>query len=108
MQNELDKLEQYLKDNGYHFHRIDRPCQFPYPKAAKIPKGFGETHQIVVFDEKGCRLWDAICHWGSYGYEEGLLEIYGNIVTEDAEDLVEGYLTAQDVIDRLERKHGNN
>ena len=48
-------------------------------------------------------MWDAICQQGSYGYEDGLLEICGDIV-ETKDDIVEGYLTAQDVIERIERR----
>lgn len=44
--------------------------------------------------------WDAICHQYSYGGKQGLLEIMGSIVRVD-DDTVEGYLTAQDIIDRL-------
>ena len=40
-------------------------------------------------------------HNGSYGYEKGLLEIYGSIVWPCG-DSVEGYLTAADVIERIE------
>lgn len=86
---ELDKLEKYLKDNGIKYDRNDR-------------KGTDETmdfHQIVVFDEDN-PIWDAVCHMGSYGYEEGLLEIMGSIVK--IEDHVEGWLTADDIIKRLE------
>ena len=46
-------------------------------------------------------LWDVICQEGSYGYRDGLLEAYGDIV--EADDVVEGYLTAQDVIERIEK-----
>ena len=56
--------------------------------------------QIVVYSE-GERLWDAVCHNGSYGHEDGLLEIMGAIVKEDAGDDVEGWLTADDVIERV-------
>lgn len=54
--------------------------------------------------------WDAICHYGSYGYEDGLLEIYGELVTEDDDDSVVGYLTAADVVKRVEAwlKRGKN
>ena len=43
---------------------------------------------------------DVICHAGSYGYEEGLLEIMG-LVDEDHGDDVEGYLTAREVLRRI-------
>ena len=55
--------------------------------------------QIIVYSEDE-RLWDAVCHSGSYGHENGLLEIMGAIVKEDVGDDVEGWLTADDVIER--------
>ena len=87
--SELDKLAEYLKEHDYDCERIDAI----YSEDLCM-------HQIVVYKDFK-RSWDAICHTGSYGYEEGLLEIMGDIVTGD--DAVEGYLTAQDIIDRLEK-----
>ena len=51
---------------------------------------------IIVLDDNDNRIWDAICHSGSYGHEKLSLEIMGNIVnkTLSGEDDVEGYLTA--------------
>ena len=46
--------------------------------------------------------WDAICHDYSYGHENDLLEIMGVIVSEDAGDSVEGYLTAAEVLERID------
>ena len=43
---------------------------------------------------------DAICHQYSYGHEKGLLEIMG--LVDDDEDSVEGYLTAQQVFDKIQ------
>ena len=90
--SELDKLQTYLENNGYKFKRIDTPAP-------------GETHQIVVYGKEDQIAWDAICFRGSYGYEAGLLEIMGAIVdpVKSGGDTVEGWLTAQDIIDRLER-----
>ena len=48
--------------------------------------------------------WDAICHDFSYGHEKGLLEIMGSLVKENHSDVVEGFLTADDIIKRLEAK----
>lgn len=96
---ELNKLEAYLKDNGYVYERID---ESPWHD------GYIDKHIVIVYegkDENGNfknRLWDAICHFGSYGYAEGLLEIYGNIVDQRKDgDVVVGHLTADDVIKRL-------
>lgn len=89
--SELDKLEKYLKEHGYEYTRED------------VDKKPVDLHQIIVY-KNGERSWDAICHYGSYGYEKGLLEIYGDIVWYDIDgDSVRGWLTADDVIARIER-----
>lgn len=89
--SELDKLEQYLKGKGIKYERIDENTFIR------------DRHQINVFDSDGKIAWDAICHRGSYGYEQGLLEIYGKLVDEEKDgDSVVGWLTAEDVIKRIE------
>ena len=95
--SELDKLEEYLKSRGERYERIDKePDDFGYDK-----------HQIFVLDENGKVKWDAICQKGSYGYDLGFLEIMGEIVNEEAVgDRVEGWLTASDVIERIETRYG--
>lgn len=62
--------------------------------------------QIIVYekDSKIKRAWDAICHDGSYGRERGLLEVMGDLVNEEAGDGVEGYLTAKEVLERIDRR----
>lgn len=83
---ELDKLENWLKEHDVNYARRDLVTneQEPYDK-----------HIIIVFDEAWNRKWDAICQYGSYGYEDGLLEIYGEIC-----DDAEGWLTAEQVIEK--------
>lgn len=106
--SELDKLEQYLKDHNYHYDRIDRDSELiPLDEYESMIKNgmenlipaYGERHQIIVY-KKGIEWFDAICHWGSYGYEQGLLEIMGDI--SKTKDKVEGWLTADEVIRRME------
>lgn len=82
---ELNKLEEYLKANDFEYQREDDDYY-------AIDK-----HQIVVYVD-GRRSWDVICHKGSYGCTQGLLEGMGDIFRPD----VEGYLTAEDVIKRIE------
>ena len=48
--------------------------------------------------------WDAICHSGSYGCHSGLLEVMGSAVVRVDYDSVEGYLTAQEILKRLDEK----
>lgn len=44
---------------------------------------------------------DVICFPGSYGYEQGLLEIMGLVNEEEIGEGVEGYLTATEVFQRI-------
>ena len=97
---ELNKLENYLRDNQIPYERIDQDTVL---NAYEMPNML-ERHQIYV-PSRSVHEWDAICHWGSYGYEEGLLEIYGILVDSYKDgDSVVGWLTASDVIERIERK----
>lgn len=92
---ELDKLEDYLLEKGIPHERSDES------------DGYFDWHQITVYADnaKTERVWDAICHYGSYGYENKLLEVMGKpFVREDSEDDVCGYLTAEDVIKKLEEQ----
>ena len=46
--------------------------------------------------------WDAVLFPGSYGSEKGLIEICGSIVqNNDDDDDVEGYLTAEEILNRV-------
>lgn len=103
---ELDKLEQYLKGNNISYDREDRDAIYD-ENGYEV---WREFHQICVpsaYEAKSSfpGSWDAICHSGSYGYEQGLLEIYGSLVDVEKDgDSVAGWLTAEDVISRIERR----
>ena len=91
---ELTKLWHYL--TSHHFK-----CHWVYQETL----GFPIRNQIIVFSEEddgtNTRLWDAICHHGSQGYEQGLLEIYGEIVHPMIDgDSVVGFLTADEIINK--------
>lgn len=100
---ELNKLEAYLKANGFEYQREDQDNTFSPKEWRVIREIMGEDaepmdkHQIIVFED-GVRSWDVICHRWSYGSDEGLLEGMGDLFGPD----VEGYLTAADVIERIE------
>lgn len=100
--SEFNKLEEYLKVKGIPYERISKDTKYDPEHPYCIVEL--ERHQLIVYDERGNRLWDAICHDGSYGAEEGLLEIYGEIVSPMAGDSVEGWLTAEDVIKRIDQR----
>ena len=99
---ELDKLQEYLEQNGYTIKRIDtKPSDTIQLMRPIADKWLGERHQIIVYGDDGEIAWDAICHLGSYGFEQGLLEVMGSIC-RNQDGVVEGWLTAQNIIDRLE------
>lgn len=95
---EFEKLSNWLTMNGYKAKEVHKELT-----------GFGgmdySTHMIEVFNDDGERIWDAICHRGSYGFEEGLLEVMGSYIL--GHDDVEGWLTADDVIEMLKKAEGN-
>lgn len=84
---EMIKLWTYLIDNNYNVR-----WQY-YKKHIGYENEYLYINQIIVYDENNERLWDAICQYGSFGYEQGLIEIYGVICND-----VVGYLTADDII----------
>lgn len=88
---EMDKLEEYLIEHNLPYKRYDDEY------------GLHGRHQIFVYGKMGQRLWDAICQVGSYGYSKGLIEIAGSLVDKKKDgDTVVGFLTADDVIRRIE------
>lgn len=100
--SELDKLEKYLLDHRITYERYEVHEEWDGSAGLTFVM---DRHQICVPEEGEACRWDAICQRGSYGYEAGLLEIYGEIVDEATDgDSVVGWLTAEDVIKRLEAR----
>lgn len=95
--SELDILEKYLKDNNIPYQRYEGHEELNKDEYIFVL----DIHQICVPTRK-YKVWDVICQEDSLGYKEGLLEAWGEIVEID--DEVEGYLTAQDVIQRIEAR----
>lgn len=99
---ELDKLEEKLKEKGYKYKRIDDVHMYQ-SEYVKEEQDVGR-HQIVVFDENDEKIWDAICQYGSYGHDKGLLEVMGEgVVLPGHGDSVAGYLTADEVMERYQK-----
>lgn len=87
---------------GNEFHPTEMYKLINFLIKAKIPFEVNEimdTPQICYPSKESC-VCDAICHSGSYGHENGLLEILG--LTTDLDD-VEGWLTADEVFDRIQK-----
>ena len=64
--------------------------------------------QVIVYDNEGNRLWDAVINKGSYGSERGLLEVMGSAIVkkvslmgDDDEDEVLGWLTADEILEKI-------
>ena len=88
MKTEMEKLIDMLKRKGLPFqHEQD------------------ENRNQVLLTRNGKPILSVICHFGSYGYEQGLLEIAGDdfLTKEELKyDSVVGYLTADHVMARIE------
>ena len=78
-QTEMMKLAFGLYDRGIEF------------KA----KSFFDGIQFIIGDWD----WDAICHSGSYGHEDGLIEVMG---LPQCQDDVIGHLTAEEVLNMVD------
>lgn len=63
-----------------------------------------DTIQVCYPDSENT-VCDAVCFPGSYGYEQGLLEIMGLVDEEEVGDTVEGYLTAVEIFQRIFRHY---
>ena len=99
---QMNKLEAYLKEHNIPYDRIDKEERFEETPHGKYIVEW-EQHQIIVPPRDQKRQWDAICQSGSYGYEDGLLEIRGTIVKcKYGREHLQGWLTADDVIERIE------
>lgn len=102
----FDKNGKYITDKNYtEILRLDEMLT-----EANIP------HITEKFLDGWCVLYptrenpiaDAVEHYGSYGNSANLLEIMGLLTDEEEKcDSVKGWLTAEDVFERMS-KHYNN
>ena len=76
MKEEMQKLQDWLNKNHIPYERI-KECQVGI-----------DRNQILI--EKGETKLSFICHFGSYGYEAGLIEMW------DYENDPKGWLTAEE------------
>jgi hypothetical protein len=103
---EMKKLKVYLEENGF-----DYEIKFiPWYNPAKPGFHYGDMNdikeQILVYDQNKQISWDAIWGYGSYGFEDGLLEVMGEDLI--GHDDVEGYCTAEDIIEMIEGERNND
>lgn len=80
---EMDLLEKFIDQN---------------PRLSSKRKDLLDGEQLLVYKNGSPNVYfDAILHLGSYGHENNLLEVMGDIV-KNTEDKVKGWLTANDII----------
>ena len=95
---EMQKLDILLKHAkvphtyGRRCPEMDRPDYQEYLPGGRLDGG----EQIVAYDAAGNRIWDGIWCCGSYGFEQGLIEVMG-MQALGHDDVVEGWLTARQV-----------
>ena len=96
---EFDKLQDYLLTHGYSVDITHRRRQMLGRALVQ-----SEHHQLIIYDTKDAnlRLWDAVISDYSYGHEDGLLEAMGGALLGGRPGDVEGWLTADEIIRRLE------
>ncbi len=99
---EINRLYNWLMEHkDFYGWRVEKLDHHPH-------NSFSPWNQIIVYDKNDERLWDAVWHSFSYGFEESLLEIMGGDIVNEEEDCgtVAGWLTADDVIRRVIKAYG--
>lgn len=95
---EMQKLDILLKHAkvphtyGRRWPEMDRPDCPEYLPGGRLDCG----EQIIAYDAAGNRIWDGVWGWGSYGFEQGLIEVMGAQLL--GHDDVKGWLTARQVM----------
>lgn len=89
-QIEMVKLAMGLLDRGIEF------------EIRTIPDCTDGALQLVVPSIANPE-WDAVCSNFTYGGAKGLIEISGKYVEEDYLDDVQGWLSAEDILERIDR-----
>lgn len=101
---EIFKLKEMLEQAGIPFEFIDRTEDL-----SRLPnyKECYQSYQICYPQEKG-RVCSVIEGFSSYGNDADLLEIMGLLTDEEAKnDRVMGWLSAEDVFNRIKTHYEN-
>lgn len=92
--DELDLLKDLLDKNNieykFIFERLSNPKY--------------NRRLIKLYNKYGDEILSAICHYGSYGYEQGKIEIMGLLTKEESKhDSVVGWLDSKNVFKRIKK-----
>lgn len=104
--NEIFKLKKMLEKEGIPFDFFDRAPKDP--ELERLCPDLCEWWQIIypagASDDE--RWISVIQNFGSYGHSEDLLEIMGGLTIEELNDApVKGWLTAENVFDRIKSNY---
>ena len=92
---EIYKLHNLLEDRNIEH-------EFIIEENGEYTRRMIKIHDVQ--DGEKFEILSAILHYGSYGYEQGLIEILGLLTrSEEKESNVVGYLTAEDVFRRVKK-----
>ena len=89
MKREIERLVIFLKNSNIPFELTDDVM--------------GNPNNQVWYPNHDGHICDVICHKYSYGGADGYLEMMG--LSENEYDDVEGWLTAEEVFDRIYKNH---
>lgn len=90
---EMNKLIRLLALNGIPFEVLSFPA-FSAPREEDADFGL----QIFSPSLKNPMI-DAVCHWGTYGYEKGLIEIKTSLHADYMDDGIRGWLSAEEALE---------
>ena len=104
---EMIKLLDLLAKNGIDvdYKTIEWPVDLLSPSLEER----ADFVQLILKDGGSNWICDVICHPGSYGYEQGLLEIMAHegyeqtVLGDDATGTVVGWLTAEKALEYFKR-----
>ena len=100
---EIHKLHRMLEEAGiaHEYH--------PRPGAEIWDNKFNMGYQICVYDAQNEQVISVIEGMGTYGAEDDLLEIMGLLTEEEGHtDCVRGWLTAENVFERIMKWKGKS
>ena len=93
---EMDKLAEWMGE-----HAAEYGLEWVHDNKPRELSALGQDWNQIIAYKGGIYIFDAVCHYGSYGYKKGLLEIMGYCITGGYD--VVGNLTANEVIERIQK-----